>query len=600
MIDSSKFRCIRYKKPNFTRKRTSIINTYGLDTESDDNGCPFLCCLNDGTILDIKDFPHCLFDSTLNLINAHIGVYNIKYDSGSLLYFLPKETLIELWKMQKVKYAGYTIEYIPHKYMSISKGIIDKIRIWDIWQFYRMSLDKAASKYLGKSKDDMETKIFTAKYIIDNWEKIYHYCVKDALLVKELMDFLINKLLEFGIRTTALYSAASLSLRYYSDRGKICTSWRFWRYHRDLLKMAVDAYQGGKFEVTQRGYFEKVYEYDISSAYPSEIMNLYDIEGAKIEKDKRYRSDATYGFVHCIIDNSKGLYLPCGLKRDNLRVYPAGTFEMYCTKNEYDYMTKELNLDITIIEAYWLFVDFKLKLYEKRTKKLFELKSFYKNKDAMLYEVSKRMANSFYGKTVQLIKKPLTEEQENEIKELYEAGTGWNPIYGAIITANTRLKVTRLQNIYNDDCIAVHTDSVVLKKELDSIYITNTIGGFLKELEGPCIMIACGQYEIGNKGAYKGFVPERYEEGENFRYESWKEILQRNKNGYIIKYPIEKSESWIEAVAKGHFDKLNKFYKDTKEINLNADIKRIWLTKMKAKDFLCKNQKSLPVIVVDP
>jgi hypothetical protein len=321
-------------------------------------------------------------------------------------------------------------------------------------------------------------------------------------------------------------------------------------------------------------------------------MRLLDLTIARVEYGRKYRPDADYGFLKVIIDNTPGKYLPCGIKRKQLRIYPAGVYSLNCTKQEYDFITGELNIDVTIIAAYWLFCPVKVPIYKGRTEKIFALKSKYKNNDAMLYSVTKIMANSFYGKAVQLI--------EN-YKGEYVAGQGFNPLYGAIITANTRINVSRLQNLYGENCMAVHTDSVIMKCKLDEKYITGGIGGFEYVTEGECIIIACGQYSINDKSAYKGFVPERIKDGDEERIESWKEILRRNPENYKIKYPIRKTESWYEAMAKGekHYDKINLFYDDTKIIDLNGDMKRNWPKLFKAKDFLCRNQESYPLIVIE-
>lgn len=599
MIGSAYYHLIRYKKPNFKRKGTEITFLKGLDTEAFISGEPFLCCLDDGTLLDLRNFPFCFFDNP-DLVGQDYGIYNMKYDSGAIIYFLPKENLFELWKYGTTKFHGFIIDYIPHKYLAVKKGINKSQRIvfWDIYQFYKSSLEKASATYLDEHKIDVETKTFTPAYVAQHWDELVKYCIQDALLVSKLGNFLINKLSEFGIRTTALYSSASLSLRYYSDRGKICTAYRYWKNEPEFLKMVMDSYQGGKFEMTQQGYFENIREYDITSAYPSETMQLYDLGLSYVERTSRYRKDAVYGFMKVMIDNRKGKYIPTGIKQGNLQIYPAGCFQAHCTKAEYEYMTEKLDLDVTILDGYFMFLDIRIPLYKKRTENLFSLKKKYKNKDKMLYNVTKIMANGFYGKTVQLIDKVKFDDELQEDIKHYDAGQGFNPVFGSVITANTRIKVTELQNIYGDDCIAVHTDSVMLKKELKQEYITGKIGGFEYVTEGQCIMIACGMYQLADLCAYRGFTPEREEEDGELKYESWKKILSRSPGAYTIHYPVTRSESWVETVSKGHKD-INKFFTDTKEIDLNCDRKRNWLHRMKAKDLLCRNQKSIPLIVID-
>lgn len=591
MITSEKFEDIIYKKPHFYAKK-NITSLRGIDTESYQDGKPFLCCLDDGTILDLNNFPYCMF-SFHTIKNLHIGTYNLKYDSGAFIYFLDHDLIMELWKMNTVTICREgikcKIEYIPHKLlkMTLSKRTVF---IWDILQYYKQSLDNAAKKYLGKNKIDVETKTFTKEYVEKNYYKLVKYCTHDAYLCKELGCYLLDKLKTFKMRPSALYSGASLSLNYYSDNSKVSTIWRIWNNTPDLIKMCLDTYQGGKFEVTQRGYFENIYEYDISSAYPYEITNLYDLTLAKIIKSSKYNKNAIYGFIKCIIDNRKGKYLPCGVGT-KIRIYPAGVIHTHVTKAEYDYIVDELNLDIKIVEAYWIMLDLLIKPYEKITKKIFDLKKSYKNVDSMLYNLTKVIANSFYGKTVQLI-------ENNE--EKYVAGTAFNPIHGSIITANTRIKVSRIQNEYEEDCVAVHTDSVMIKKPLHQKYITNELGGFEYVANGKTILISCGMYQLDDLNAYKGFEPEyEIDSTGKKKYETWQKILLKNNDKYVIPYPVRRVRSWIECCSQNKLDKLQQFFSDVKQIDLNCDRKRLWGKDMKAEDFLFINQSSLPMIIIN-
>jgi len=605
MIDSKEYDKIKFRRPNFKRKGELIGFIKGLDTEAYTTGEPFMCCIEDGRELNLKEFPACFFECD-TLFNAHYGVYNLKYDSGAIIYYLPKDNLIELWEKNKTVYEfkgiKYTIEYIPHKLLQIKKGFSDYVKIWDIAQYYKSSLESASSRYLGEHKTDIETKSFTIEYVKKHRKQIKKYCVQDALLVSKLANYLKDKLFEFGIKTPALYSGASLSLRYYADRGNICTAYKYFTTEPELLKMAMDSYEGGKFEITARGFFPETYEYDITSAYPYHISNLYDLTLSRHFRSAKYYKDATYGFLKVTIDNREGKYLPCGIKRKQLkikgdsakkelRIYPAGIYTLHCTKEEYEFMTQELNLDVKIHDAWWIKCLLPKKIYKERTENIFALKSKYKNKDDMLYSVTKIMANSFYGKTVQLIE---------DWKGVFNAGQGFNPIYGSIITANTRIQVARLQNLYKEDCLAVHTDSVIMKCKLDEKYITGKLGGFEYVTEGECILIACGQYSLNDKSAYKGFKPTIVKNNDDeMRVESWREILSKNKSKYVIKYPKKKTECWCEAISKGHFDRINLFYDDTKDIDLNCDLKRNWPNLMKAGDFLCKSQQSMPLIVIE-
>lgn len=571
MITSLDWDDLVYKKPRLNQDDKLIDKIIGLDSEAYTTGEPFMFCTPDEDIQPM-DIPHIFFEE--RYLHANFVLYNMKYDSGALLYFLPRDVLHELWERNEVKHDGYWYKYIPHKLLRISRSRSQFVSFWDISQFYKMSLDKASQTYLQERKMDIRTKRFSPKFVKYFRGYIRKYCKRDAWLTQRLGQYLVDKLQSFDIITPSLYSCASVSFQYFRTNTSIVTAWRYYKYHEKLLRMACDSYEGGKFEVTHRGSFEG-YEYDLTSAYPYEIANLVDINGAEVLYSKDYQQHATYGFLRCYISNLKDKHIPCGFMDKNVRIYPAGGFFLTITKQEYDYL-REINVPVDILDGAWLFVNRVRYPYRKIIDRLFELKSQYKGKDAMLYYVTKVIMNSFYGKCVQVIKTPDGEQI---------AGAGWNPMYGSVITANTRIKVTRVQNLMADDCFAVHTDSVMTRSPIPDYLIKDGLGEFEFVDKGKGIIIACGMYQIGNTSAFKGFKAKRGE--------SWSNILSGNRKRKHIKYPILHVESWVEAMAKNHAtDRINLFAEDVKKIDLNCDVKRLWKGKVTAGDLLDRFENS--------
>jgi len=584
MITSLDFDNLVYPPPRLKDTKPILSNilgidseAYGVDAEGHRRGEPFVFCLSNGDTLLPRDIPAALID---DYSSVNFMIYNIKYDSGALLYHLPQETLKTLWEDGKAVHDGYHYQYIPHKQLKISQGR-SSVVFWDISQFYHAPLDKAARKYLGRGKIDIRTKRFSPKYVRHFWKYIVKYCVMDARLTEELGRYLVDKLREFGITASSLYSCASISFKYFCDRSRVVTTWRYWQNERDVVAFACDAYEGGKFEVTWRGAFSG-HEYDITSAYPYEIANLVDISNASVVRSPHYRRDAVYGFLRCSIRNPDGKYMPCGPQFKNVRIYPAGRFFLTITKAEYEYLLS-IGIDVDVHDAIWLHVERKVRPYRKVIDTLFEIKADHKGKDEMLYYVSKIVMNSFYGKCVQC-----TDMIDGRIK----VGPGFNPVYGAVITANTRLKVTKIQNLLGDDCLAVHTDSVITRTPLPKHLVKNRLGEFEHVVSGDGIIVACGMYQINDISKFKGFIP--------LYGEDWKTLLQKYRHRKSIPYPQLKVESWLEAMAKNH-DKssVNVFERVKKNVDLNCDTKRIWPTRRKAREFLEGGEYSYPKISIE-
>jgi len=580
MISSLDFPKLTYVNPekSLIDKRPPLSRIVGLDSETYTDGTPFMFCTSLNDVIKPPD----LFDTLFSpkYVNSNFVLYNMKFDSGSIVRFLPHDVLQSLWGTGKAVHESFRLSYIPHKMLRITR-LKEKVTFWDIAQFFKMSLNTASKTYLNKEKIDIPTKSFTRRYVKRFWKYIAKYCVRDATLTAELAEYFIAKLRTFNIRPTAIYSCASISFKYFSDHSKIVTSWRYWNEAREVLAFAVDSYEGGKFEVTSRGLFQGT-EYDISSAYPYEIANLVDISAATYKRTAEYQPKAVYGFLRCFIENPEGKNVPCGVMVDGVRIYPAGRYFLTITKAEYDYLVS-INVKTTIIDGVWLFVKRKRYPYRKIVADLFKIKSEYKNKDLMVYNTTKICLNSFYGKCVQAI--PLHTGR-------IAVGAGWNPIYGSVITANTRIKVTQIQNMLGNDCLAVHTDSVMVTKPLPESIPQNGLGKFEHVITGKGILVACGMYQLSDDCAFKGFKPNKKD--------SWETILSRNLTKKRLKYKVLHVESWIEAMAKNHETScINVFEKNKKLIDLNCDTKRVWMKKVTGRDLLNKLEHSLPKIRVE-
>jgi len=581
MVRLQDFDKITYKKPRFFPAKP-LSKIIGFDSEAYRDGTTFMFCTSDGDVI----LPSVLIDTlfTTQYESTNFVTWNLKYESGAILKLFPRPVIKALQVTHKTRcvYHGMKLEiqYIPHKCLKIKqiKFAGHAVRFWDISPFYgRCKLDTAASTYLHESKDDMDPKLFTTEYVSENFERIASYCIKDSVLTKKLADMWIDKFSATGVPVTSLYSEASISFAYFSQHTDIITPFEFWDYNRRLLRYAFESYEGGKFEITHRGKFTG-YEYDISSAYPFEIANLLDIRNAEISYSSYYNHNAAYGFLRVSIRfTDKDTYLPCGLFR-KLRIYPTGFYFLTITKQEYDYIKELPYVKIDIIQAAWITVYKRSYPYRDIVNELYELKSRYKKSDPLRSRNYKIIMNGFYGKLAQCL--PAN-------NDTYNAGAGWNPVYASVITANTRIAVTRLQNLLKDDCYAVHTDSVITRKPLPDSFIGKGLGKFELVEQGDGVLVGCGIYEINGQCALKGF-----------RKNSIVKILKENPGKSKIKLSLVHVESWIQAMAQNHeVGSINLFSDILKILTLNCDTKRLWPEPMCSDDFLNKLQKSHPLVV---
>ena len=509
-----------------------------------------MICTSEGDTFSPDEYPDCFFSRKYR--NSVFTCYNLKYDSGALVQHMPIDNLDQLRLEGSTEYEGYKYKVIGNKCFTIIRGK-NSVTIYDLANFYKSKLEVAAQKYLGEGKIDLDPNLFTDEYIIANWETIAKYCIHDAVLCKRLTDLIISMFEEWDVFPRKLYSTAYVSWVYFRNNCPYVHVKGLWEQNKRILDFALASYNGGKFEVTEKGpgYF---FEYDIVSAYPDVIRDLVDIRMARVIQSKDYIKEAVYGFIHCAMDIPHDIHSPVAVKNRDLNVYPVGVIDKVITKEEYDYLLS-VGVDIDIYDAYWFVVDKVSYPYREAVDKFMKYKDKYEREgDKMRYHTVKTLLNSFYGKLCQLIKSG----------DIYKAGASWNPIYASVITAVNRIRVSDMQQRY-PSVVAVHTDSVISTEPLP-FSSEGGIGDFLYECEGEGIVLGSGIYQVGNKSKLRGFDTNR----------SLLDILPtKGKQFSITKH---KPFSWREvAHRKMDMDMINRFTDITKDMDLNFDRKRIWL-----------------------
>lgn len=529
---------------------TESITPIGIDSEALTDGKMFMICTSEGDIWT----PETWLDgiTSRKFRGATFVCYNLKYDSGAFLQHLPTDNLDELRRTNKTIYESISYRVIANKMLSISKAK-HAVTIYDIAQYYGGSLDYNAHKYLGQAKLEQETKRFTPELVAKNWDNIAEYCVHDAVLTAALAERLIAQLNTWGLHVTKLYSTAWISYQWFAARSGHPSVGHFWQYDKRVLDYAMESYNGGKFEVTTKGS-SYLYEYDIVSAYPKSISDLLDLTKVSVTWSKKYVKDARYAFLRVKAKIPHDLPSPVAIKEGLLNTYPVGTIEKVITKAEYDYLIAN-GADITVQGGCWLVPDREEYMYRKEIEHLIALKQEYKGKDELAYHTVKILMNSLYGKFVQLIEQP---------SGRWRAGSSWNPIYGSIITADTRVRISDMQRRF-PSIWAVHTDSVISEEPLP-FPKSSTLGDMSFEIEGDGIIVGCGIYQIGSKTAIRG-VPSAV---------TLRDIAL--KGGHLADVSSMQPLSWRQALHRYHsIERINLWVKSLKRMRPDVDTKRLWV-----------------------
>jgi hypothetical protein len=365
-----------------------MLETY--DTETID-GKAFLLS-SSRECIEVKSFDDCmdfLFKSDARLTFA----YNMDYDASAILKYLPPRDIDKLYLHTSININGMRIVYLPAKVFRITRQG-SAIEMFDLLQFYNMSLENASQKYLGEGKDDIphEVKTDMGKYYpLPEWhDKIKFYCLRDAKLTYRLAEHFLSMLQVAGVEARKYYSTGYLA-------GKYLDKVKPGKLPEDISNFIAPSYYGGRNECTMRGTIPKVFIYDITSAYPSVIRNLQSLDGATYREGKKIDPKSTYQIIKgkfWMVPNRFIYPIPWKEKKRGFIYYPQFTGQTATiTGQEWEVLERH-NLiskvkNMEVLNIYCLpgkpfsFVD---ELYQER-----------KKSDAHSY-IFKLILNSLYGK----------------------------------------------------------------------------------------------------------------------------------------------------------------------------------------------------------
>ncbi len=597
----------RFKNMGFKRKFNS-----GIDTETYQGYAKLICADNGSYKYPIESFDDAIQFLTQNYFRGKNNFFwNIRFDFEALIKYLDYGELIELYHEQTLQYNKFfSISYLPSKYFSITDNHNNYYYFYDMHNFLEMSLNTASEKFL---KDKKMTDIVDSKQLNINWQywqdnldNIILYCKKDALLTRQLADYFWDIIYEkINFNPKSPLSKGKLSEEYFLHK---CDVPNINNISYDCLKTAYNAFYGGHFEILKRGYFDKVFVYDISSAYPAEIANLIDYSQGTWEKIKgKINENAHTGFYHCEVEAMEPMFSPFKVKvgsakSGGLNIYPNGRFKQDLTKKEIGFIEAHFPNAAIKIDYGWEFTPKTLKYpFKEEIERLYEWKSKEQNPD-IKYCV-KIILNSLYGKFIQVSGK------ENITGKLF------NPCYAAMITAGTRLKILELALQSPDNVISFSTDSVISTKQFHNIPEKPKMGEFGLEFSGEMVILMSDVYNIWNKrenkirAALRGFAlsasKETEEGGEKIKKieqtkEYLKDILAKmngDKYTYYTERPYHLGECLTHVKTRKITD-LNIFAQVEKSIDINGDNKRVWEKKFKrGKDCLTESHESLPLMI---
>jgi hypothetical protein len=495
--------------------------------------------------------------------------YNLSYDASVILKLLGK-SILSTYKTKRAfrfKYKKYRFFFLPKKTLRISKGHHSWV-FFDITQFYNFKpLQKAYQENIGELpanylKMKSNRNQFSPNYYRDNRKQVRQYCIIDCKLTKELSQYWINIFGDaFGFYPQRWISSGYLAEKVLINHGVKIPFFKELPY--DLQEFAWNSYFGGRFEIIQRGFIGKAWIYDINSAYPYALSKIPDItKGNWVYGMQEIDDTALLGFFKIYVKYDNCEYLPAfAFKRitlhNDLIVYPSGKFVTYVTLEELKNVDPK-NYEVLDSWQYfddnptYPFSDFINAHYDKRMK--------LKAENNPMQLPIKIILNSIYGKLGQKVNRRI--------------GNLFNPVIFAYITGYARSQLFSFvkDNNLEKDVVSFATDSVCLTKSVD--IDSKKLGSFSLEKHGSDVyVLQNGFYRVNGLWKQRGIGKLGKKEIEHI------DTIERDGKLYM-KFVVNRTKQLASAIIQNKIDEIGQIKTETREVNLNGDNKRFWLSRL--------------------
>lgn len=545
----------------------------GLDTETVNRPGRGESCLITLSTGDFLEFPSS-FDQIFRFLRkTHHGTtqymaYNMDFDARALLHekFIRYEILETLAVLTRAEMpGGYRLDYVPGKFVRMSRGR-DAVEIYDLAQFFGLSLKRAAEKFLpdapGKDEIPKEWLSRMDDCLKDGRrDRVIKYALQDAALVPRLFELVRSQFETLGVIPRRWLSAGSLAVKYFeNDLKRLPSIPIFWQ------EAFRKSYFGGRIEVGGLGKIPArgVNFYDINSAYPWAASILPGLDGAtpvhRMGDAWAWNPGTIYGSYHVLAEIPENwvwgpLALRDGAKNDPL-LFPVGKIKTWCGLAGLK-MLRRLNIRHTVLESFEFY-----RMGESRPAFPTIPGLYAVRKNPALNIAAKLTLNSLYGKMAQDVKK-FSPARALDPKKLWhgfqqiKSRDYFGPFtcfpIAAAITEMARLRIFEIFHQFQDKAYAAMTDGILISGEIPTGKELGQWGLKMRDIRG--ILFGCGRYYLeGLDGdgvkfddfKFRGFSTSR----ENL------DILRRAKGKKAVVYDF-RAPSLVEYTRGGGVGELN-------------------------------------------
>lgn len=435
----------------------------------------------------------------------HINVmYFGNYDVVMWLKDLPEEAKTALWKSGWVIWTGlpdsnfnrsglaFYIRYIPSKMFFV--GLLDRKDAHEIQdagkapEIYKWPYKKAhtliydvsgfAQQAFVKTLKEWDVEIGAIEHMkkersnftASDKRDITNYCISECRALTKVIQKMDKVFKDEGINLTSWHGGGALAgwfLKHYHAKEYIADP-----INPETMQAVFGAYFGGRAEIFYSGLVGKVFDYDLSSAYPWAITQLPNLKEGRWYHSDDFDAGARFALWRVSWDTSKSAYptyapLPY---RSKARVYWGDTGQVWAHAVELKEMMRIFGPQYFHVYEGWVYAP--VNPQERPfnwVRELAERRVRYKlmgDRRAVPYKYG---LNSLYGKMAQ-------HQVDYSLQAMYQS------YYGAgLITAFTRASIARFifsDGHDNSDVVMIATDGVFCKKATRKYRVGLGLGEF--------------------------------------------------------------------------------------------------------------------------
>ena len=432
-------------------------------------------------------------------------IFGGSYDVNMILRDVPQDRLKHLWDTGATFWNEYQIIYAPRKKLTITRyyHLGKKLKkqsfiLWDVLGYFQTSFVVACRKWLGDLPilDEIEDmKHQRSQFSTREIKEIIRYCINECQILVRLMEALFDAMDEGEIRLNRYDGAGSIAaalLRKYNIQEHMGEP------TEDAIRWAQFAYSGGWIEAMKIGttpYPQKIYRYDINSAYPSAAMMLPSYRGATWEREPHWNGLSS-SLVHVRWHFNEAPFYPLFYREpDGSIIHPQWGEGIYFG-SEFALLEKFHPGQYEVIEA----LNVRLATDDKPFQfidEVYALRMLYKSLGSMASEALKLGMNSIYGKLAQQ-----AGYRNGRIPQYHHL------LWAGEITSRTRAKLYEKAMQHPESVIAFATDAIIATQEFN-LPLGKQLGEWTPEYFTGITIIQPGVYFLQDQedwyDKYRGF-----------------------------------------------------------------------------------------------